>query len=147
MNRLTQREAARAWSIPWSTFRRKVKAGEVSIDAEKRVDASEMVRVFGEPRTSTNEPVGTSLDQQMAQPWQAEKARLEAENAGLRAVLSAKDETIRTQADALLRLSGPKADPIPPSKADPLTRRILIALAVFTAGVIVAVAFDLPGRL
>lgn len=151
MTLLTQREAARVWSIPWTTFRRKVQSGELSIGADKRVDPAEMVRVFGEPRPSTTDPNGPSktIDpfefyRHNEQLLKAQKDMLQAENDGLRAVIAAKDETIRTQADALLRLTAPKADATPPASADPTGRRVLIALAVFTALVIAAVAFDLP---
>jgi len=147
MAHLTQREAARAWSIPWTTFRRKVQAGELSIGADKRVDPAEMVRVFGEPRTSTNGPSGPSPGPAEETP---EVARLKAENEGLRAVISAKDETIRTQADALLRLAGPKADPQPEQRADPepgldpTSRRVLWLTAVAMVIVFALVAFDVP---
>ena len=100
-----------------------------------------MIRVFGEPGA---EPADGAKE---AGGEAIEVVRLKAENAGLRAVIEAKDETIRTQADALLRLTGPKADPAPQASADPMARRVLIALAVFTALVIAAVAFDLPSRI
>lgn len=144
MSQLTQREAARAWSIPWTTFRRKVQAGELSIDADKRVDSAEMVRVFGEPRTSTNGPVGTSTGP-AADP--IEVVRLKAENEGLKRELGRLESHLTDLRGEILRLTGPKADAQTPPKTDATGRRVLIALGVFTALVITAIALDLPSRL
>jgi hypothetical protein len=83
---LTQRQAAQQWSIPWTTFRRAVKAGKVSISADKTVDTSEMLRAFGEPAaqgvTGTTGPSGTSVAQPVAHPpdpRDVELARLQLE--------------------------------------------------------------------
>ena len=98
---LTQREAAQRWGIPWTTFRRAVKAGKVSIGADKRVDPAEMLRAFGEPMEraviGTNGPVGTSLahpDSARLTALEIENAALRAERDGLRELVSSKDETI-----------------------------------------------------
>lgn len=126
MTLLTQREAARVWSIPWTTFRRKVQSGELSIGADKRVDPAEMVRVFGEPRPSTTDPNGPSktIDpfefyRHNEQLLKAQKDMLQAEIEGLRAVIAAKDETIAAQAAALRLLAAPPADPAPEPPPEP----------------------------
>lgn len=93
MAHLTQRQAAQQWGIPWTTFRRAVKSGKVSVDADKRVELSEMLRAFGEPQAQpaagASEPAGTT-------PAAHE---LEVENARLRAELEAARELVR-RADA-----------------------------------------------
>lgn len=96
MAHLSQRQAAQQWGIAWSTFRRAVKAGKVSVDADKRVELSEMIRAFGEPpaqpAAGASEPDGTS-------PEPAAAHALEIENARLRAELEAARELVR-RADA-----------------------------------------------
>jgi hypothetical protein len=120
---LSQREAARAWSIPWTTYRRKVQAGELSIGADKRVDPAEMVRVFGEPRPSSNGPVGTSIG---PADEAAEVAQLKARLTAVEAMLEAKDmvivaqgQTIEAQAAALRLLAAPPAEPTPEPTPEP----------------------------
>lgn len=49
MAQLSQRQAAQQWSIPWTTFRRAITTGKVSVGSNKRVDVAEMVRAFGDP--------------------------------------------------------------------------------------------------
>lgn len=71
MAQLTQRQAAQQWAIPWTTFRRAVKAGKVTVSSDKTVDPAEMLRAFGEPAaraaaqvgTGTTGPSGTSAAQ------------------------------------------------------------------------------------
>lgn len=91
MAHLSQREAARLWSIPWTTFRRAVKSGKVSIGGDGEVDPAEMVRAFGEPVAPPNGPNGTTHGPAAVE---LENARLRAEVEGLRALVAAKDETI-----------------------------------------------------
>ena len=141
MTIISQRDASKRWGISRGAIQRAIRSGRMSAAESGQIEASEMVRVFGEPRAKPDdgakEAGGLGL----------EIVRLKAENDGLRAVIEAKDQTIRTQADALLRLTAPKSDPQAPTKADPTGRRVLIALGVFTALVIAAIALDLPSRL
>jgi hypothetical protein len=141
MTIISQRDASKRWGISRGAIQRAIRAGRLSASEGSQIEVSEMIRVFGEPGA---EPADGAKE---AGGEAIEVVRLKAENAGLRAVIEAKDETIRTQADALLRLTGPKADPVAPASTDPTARRVLIALAVFTALVIAAVAFDLPSRI
>ena len=106
---LTQREAAQRWAIPWTTFRRAVKAGKVSVGADKRVDPAEMLRAFGEPvaraETGTNGPFGTSEAQPLAHPDFVRLKVLETENAMLRETLAAKDANLADLRAEVLRLT------------------------------------------
>ena len=110
---LTQREAAQRWGIPWTTFRRAVKAGKVSIGADKRIDIAEMVRVFGEPvaraEIGTNGPLGTSVAQSVVHPDFVRLKILETENAmlrdQLRETIAAKDANLADLRAEVLRLT------------------------------------------
>ena len=110
---LTQRQAAHQWAIPWTTFRRAVKAGKVSIGADKLVDPSEMLRAFGEPvaqsKTGTSGPLGTSVAQPLAQPDLVRLKVLEVENAmlrdQLREIIAAKDANLADLRAEVLRLT------------------------------------------
>ena len=102
MTRLTQRQAAQQWGIAWTTFRRAVKAGKVSVGADKRVDVAEMLRVYGEPvaqpETGASGPGGTSpgppmVDAELAQ-LRADLAAMTVDRDRLRELVTAKDETI-----------------------------------------------------
>lgn len=111
---LTQREAAQRWSIPWTTFRRAVKAGKVSVGADKRVDPVEMLRAFGEPsarvawaENGTNGPVGTSTAQTRIAALETEIARLrqfEIASAGLAATVAAQADNLKDLRAEVLRL-------------------------------------------
>ena len=47
--RLSVTEAAKLYHIARTTIYRKVKSGELSSGSDKKIDLSEMIRVFGEP--------------------------------------------------------------------------------------------------
>lgn len=49
---LSQREAARVWSVSRGHIQRCIASGKLSITGEKLIDPAEMVRVFGEPKRS-----------------------------------------------------------------------------------------------
>lgn len=110
---LTQRQAAQQWSIPWSTFRRVVKSGKVSLDVEKRVDVSEMIRAFGEPpaqpETGTTEPVGATV----AHPTKLENARLKELVAALEEPVRRADAERDRALDTVQRLLTHEAAPQP----------------------------------
>ena len=44
-------KAAKEWGISITTIYQKVNDGELSRTADKKIDTSEMIRVFGEPTT------------------------------------------------------------------------------------------------
>ena len=66
-------KAAREWGISRTTIYQKVNDGELSRNSDKKIDPSEMLRVFGEPvlkkRTerSLNSVQSTPLDSQSVQ--------------------------------------------------------------------------------
>lgn len=151
MSRLSQRQAADQWGVARITLQRAIKDGKVSKDYEGKVDTSELLRVFGEPkgaaRSRPSEPEKTTDLQAKLVDLATRNGRLQAENEGLKAELGAVRENLTDLRGEILRLTGPKADPTPPASADPTGRRVLIALGVFTALVIAAIALDLPSRL
>lgn len=53
MTQLSQREAATRWGIARTQIGRDIKSGKLSLTTDKRVDVAEMVRVYGEPRVTT----------------------------------------------------------------------------------------------
>lgn len=112
MAHLTQREAAQRWAIPWTTFRRAVKAGKVSVGADKRVDPAEMLRAFGEPaaraETGTSGPLGTSEAHPAAHTDFVRLKVLETENAMLRETIAAKDANLEDLRAQILRLAPPR---------------------------------------
>jgi len=109
---LSQREAAQLWAIPWTTFRRAVKAGKVSVGADKSIDPAEMVRAFGEPAaravTGTNGPLGTSAAQPLAHPDFVRLKVLEMETSLLREMLARADAATADLRSEVLRLTHEK---------------------------------------
>jgi transcriptional regulator of acetoin/glycerol metabolism len=55
--RLSVTEAANLYHIARTTIYRKVKNGELSSGSDKKIDLSEMIRVFGEPVAKTQQSV------------------------------------------------------------------------------------------
>jgi DNA invertase Pin-like site-specific DNA recombinase len=81
--KLSQREAALRWGIGRTTIYRAIKAGRLSLSDGRRIDVSEMVRVFGEPAA------GRSTGPHGASTEGPEVARLQAEVNRLQGVLEA----------------------------------------------------------
>ena len=118
---LSQREAARAWGVGRATIQRAISAGEISVTTEKLIDAAEMVRKFGEPKRPnqpasgrTSIPPDATPEPPHTDPAQAARiAVLEAELAGLKATLLAKDghiEDLRSQVRLLAHDGHKNAD-------------------------------------
>ena len=78
-------KAAKEWGVSRTTIYQKVNDGELSRTADKKIDTSEMLRVFGEPlskkRTeqSLNSPDNTHLNSQTVQSCTALEHQLELE--------------------------------------------------------------------
>ena len=78
-------KAAKEWGVSRTTIYQKVNDGELSRTADKKIDTSEMLRVFGEPvskkRTeqSLNSPNNTQLNRQTVQSCTALEHQLELE--------------------------------------------------------------------
>lgn len=78
-------KAAKEWGVSRTTIYQKVNDGELSRTADKKIDTSEMIRIFGEPvskeRTeqSLNSPNSTYLNSQTAQSYTALEHQLELE--------------------------------------------------------------------
>lgn len=108
MAQLTQRQAAQTWSIPWTTFRRAVQSGKVSVGADKKVDSAEMVRAFGEPPAQQSGPSGTNEFTQPTHATEIENARLKAENEALRELVKRADAE-RDRAIETMKLLGHEA--------------------------------------
>ena len=78
-------KAAKEWAVSRTTIYQKVNDGELSRTADKKIDTSEMLRVFGEPvskkRTeqSLNSPDNTHLNSQTVQSCTALEHQLELE--------------------------------------------------------------------
>ena len=66
-------KAAKEWGVSRTTIYQKVNDGELSRTADKKIDTSEMLRVFGEPASkkrteqSLNSPDNTHLNSQTVQ--------------------------------------------------------------------------------
>ena len=66
-------KAAKEWGVSRTTIYQKINDGELSRTADKKIDASEMLRVFGEPTSkkrtecSTDSAQSTSLNSQSVQ--------------------------------------------------------------------------------
>nr|WP_015060791.1 plasmid replication DNA-binding protein [Psychrobacter sp. DAB_AL60]AFF18222.1 hypothetical protein [Psychrobacter sp. DAB_AL60] len=78
-------KAAKDWGVSRTTIYQKVNDGELSRTADKKIDTSEMLRVFGEPilkkRTAQllNSPNNTHLNNQTVQSCTALQHQLELE--------------------------------------------------------------------
>ena len=78
-------KAAKEWGVSRTTIYQKVNDGELSRTSDKKIDTSEMLRVFGEPvskkRTeqSLNSPDNTQLNSQTVQSCTALEHQLELE--------------------------------------------------------------------
>ena len=78
-------KAAKEWGVSKTTVYQKVNDGELSRTADKKIDTSEMLRVFGEPvsRKSTEQsldsPDNTHLNSQTVQSCTALEHQLELE--------------------------------------------------------------------
>ena len=78
-------KAAKEWGVSRTTIYQKVNGGELSRTADKKIDTSEMLRVFGEPvpikRTeqSLNSPDNTHLNSRTVQSCTALEHQLELE--------------------------------------------------------------------
>jgi hypothetical protein len=78
MSHLSQREAAARWGIGRTTIHRAIKAGRLSLSNGRRIDVSEMVRVFGEPVSDRSKgPVETGNGPPEMARLQAEVNRLQ----------------------------------------------------------------------
>lgn len=113
---MSHREASRAWGVSRATIQRAIKAGKLSLSAEKTIDKAEMVRVFGEPsdrlvsRPAIPDEAGGEPG--LWHPIHARIVALEAENsslkvelAGTREALAAKDENLADLRAEVLRLA------------------------------------------
>lgn len=72
---LSQRDAAQKWGVSRATIQRAIRAGKLSLTPEKRIDPSEMLRVYGEPSRLANQQ--TRPDDPTSDP--VRMTRLEAE--------------------------------------------------------------------
>jgi len=113
---LSQREAALQWFLGRATIQRAIKTGKLSLTMDKRIDAAEMLRVFGEPRPALN---ATSTPPKTIDPMdvyqhnlalmEAQKELLQAENAmlrdQLRETVAAKDANLADLRAEVLRLA------------------------------------------
>jgi hypothetical protein len=105
MSRLSQRQAAKAWGMSRATIQRAIASGKLSATEGGTIDASEMLRAFGEarPAQSRSGPVAhvplVPPDEQAEKA--AELARLRAELEAARAMLDAKDQIIAAKDDAI----------------------------------------------
>lgn len=88
---LSQREAARIWGVSRATIQRHLATGKLSRTTDKRIDPTEMNRVFGDP---VSRPGAGPMGPDEAGVSRPDVSRLEAEIAGLRALLDEKDARI-----------------------------------------------------
>ncbi len=109
---LSQREVARHWGVSRATIQRAIKAGKLSVLADKTLDPSEVVRVFGEPAsrpdTRPTEPDEPTKSRVTTLP---ETAILEAEIGHLKAMLAEKDARIEDLRGALKLLTNQRPTP------------------------------------
>lgn len=88
---LSQREAARIWGVSRATIQRHLASGKLSKTTDKRIDPAEMTRVFGEPPGRPGAGPISPGESVVSRP---DVSALEAEIAGLRALLDEKDARI-----------------------------------------------------
>jgi len=117
---LSQREAARAWNVGRATVQRAIASGELSVNTEKLIDPAEMLRVFGEPKRPgpaqghVAGPSNATIEPPAPDPAQAARiAVLEAEMAGLRATMAAKDSHIEDLRGQVRLLTHDAIKPVP----------------------------------
>jgi transposase len=108
MASLSISQAAKTFKVSRSTIQRKIKSGDLSLDASrgsgavntKSVDISELVRVFGEPRTTVETVSMHASRDNVGQPHDTQEnliKQLRNENEWLRKELEEKrqQETLR----------------------------------------------------
>lgn len=88
---LSQREAARRWGVSRATIQRHLSSGKLSRTTDKGIDPAEMARVFGEPPGRPGAGPISPGESGVSRP---DVSSLEAEIAGLRALLNEKDARI-----------------------------------------------------
>ncbi len=107
-------KAAKEWGVSRTTIYQKINDGELSRTSDKKIDASEMLRVFGEPvskkRTeqSVNTPNSTHPDSQAVQDCTELEYRLEMEklkNEHLRQQVSDQKQLIENYQQQIGQLS------------------------------------------
>ena len=107
-------EAAKEWNVSRTTIYQKVNNGELSRTADKKIDITEMLRVFGEPvskeRTeqSLNNPDNTHLNSETVQSCTAFEHQLELEklkNEYLRKQVSDQKQLIANYQDQISQLN------------------------------------------
>ena len=107
-------KASKDWGVSRTTIYQKINNGELSRTADKKIDTSEMLRVFGEPvskkRTeqSVNTSVSTYSDSQAVQDCTALEHQLELEklkNAHLQQQVSDQKHLIENYQEQISQLS------------------------------------------
>lgn len=105
MSRLSQRQAAKAWGLSRATIQRAIASGKLSAEPGGTIDASEMLRAFGEARPAQSRPEPAAHVPLVPPPEppgpDPELSRLRAEVEALRALVSSKDETITAQGQTI----------------------------------------------
>lgn len=112
---LSQREAARVWSLSRATMHRAIKSGKLSLTTDKQVDPAEMLRVFGEPGQRGAKPA-------MPHEAGADAAALLVENALLKAQLEAKCEMVEAMKQNLTDLRS-QVQMLSHDRAEPVRKR------------------------
>lgn len=91
---LSQREAARQWGLSRAYIQRAIKSGKVSATSDGKIDVSEMVRAFGEPKPEVDPPQSGSGKPLGATPEPGEGTVDLATLADLKAQLASRDREI-----------------------------------------------------
>ena len=103
--KLSQRQAAKVWGLSRATIQRAIASGKLSAEPGGTIDASEMLRAFGEARPAQSRPEQVAHVPLVPPDEQAEKAaelaRLRAELEAARAMLDAKDQIIAAKDEAI----------------------------------------------
>jgi hypothetical protein len=91
---MSQREAARQWGLSRAYIQRAIKSGKVSTTRDGKIEVSEMVRAFGEPKPTTEPPKSGSAEPLGAPPEPGEGTANLADLADLKALLASRDREI-----------------------------------------------------
>lgn len=116
MSRLTQRQASSVWGVARATLQRAIKAGKVSKDAEGKVDTTDLLRVFGEPKKPTQshqiEPEKATDPTAQLLEFATRNGRLQAENEALRELLASKDQNLTDLRGEVQRLTHERVEAV-----------------------------------
>lgn len=128
MANLTITEAARQWRLSRQTVYNKIQSGELSasedVSGAKVIDTSEMLRVFGEPKSAGTEAHTATPDQPISLLQQLEIERIKREHAEhLKQVLTEQVQSLQAKIERL-----EQKEDVRDKREEERERRLLLAI-------------------